>query len=115
MVSIRRMGQAGERNITIVLWFRSGEATMLAPFEYGAIFYTVLPGWLIWGEMPGMWEATGILFLIAAGLLTWWRESLHRPPQFPTSEVTSPAPATPRRLAFVAPLRSRRAPSRKPG
>lgn len=124
MASIRRMGQAGERNITIVLWFalattlvsavasipvwvtpspilclaligvgvisgaaqllmtegyRSGEATMLAPFEYGAIIYTVLLGWVIWGEIPGIWEAAGIVFLIAAGLLTWWRESVHRP------------------------------------
>ena len=156
MVSIRRMGQAGERNITIVLWFaiattlvsavasipvwvtpsplvwlaligvgvisgaaqllmtegyRNGEATMLAPFEYGAIIYTVLLGWMIWGEVPGLWEMTGIVFLIAAGLVTWWRESVHR--ALPAS--TLPAPATPRRLAFVATLRSRRAPSRKPG
>ncbi|MDT7953514.1 MAG: DMT family transporter, partial [Acetobacteraceae bacterium] len=125
MVSIRRMGQAGERNITIVLWFavattaisavaslpvwvtpspavwlalvgigvisgaaqwlmtegyRSGEATMLAPFEYGAIIYTVLLGWLVWGEVPGPWETTGILFLVAAGLVTWWRESTQRLP-----------------------------------
>ena len=36
--------------------YRSGEATMLAPFEYGAIIYTVLLGWLIWGEVPGNWS-----------------------------------------------------------
>ena len=156
MVSIRRMGQAGERNITIVLWFaiatslvsvaasipvwvtpsplvwlaligvgvisgaaqllmtegyRSGEATMLAPFEYGAIIYTVLLGWLIWGEVPGVWEATGILFLIAAGLTTWWRESTRRPP--PPARL--PVPATPSRLASAAPLPSRQAQARKPG
>ena len=156
MVSIRRMGQAGERNITIVLWFaiattlvsavatipvwitpspmmwlaligvgvisgaaqllmtegyRSGEATMLAPFEYGAIIYTVLLGWLIWDEVPGIWEATGISFLIAAGLLTWWRESVRRSP--PASLPS--APATPLQLASVAPLPSRPVPSRKPG
>ena len=120
MISIRRMGQSGERNITIVLWFsvsmtvlstalaipvwvtpspavfgamavmgavsagaqllmtegyRSGEATMLAPFEYVAILYTVLLGWSIWGERPGLWEFTGIAILVASGLYTWWRES----------------------------------------
>ena len=120
MVSIRRMGQAGERNLTIVvlfslfativaalavipvwvtprlvLWpaligigavsgaaqllmtegYRSGEASMLAPFEYSAIFYTVALGWAVWGEVPGPWEATGIAILIAAGLFTWWRET----------------------------------------
>ena len=119
MSSIRRMGQAGERNITIValfslaaaamsavlcipvwvtprpgLWlvlaaigavsglaqllmtegYRSGEASMLAPFEYSAIFYTVALGWGVWGEVPGGWEATGIVVLVAAGLFTWWRE-----------------------------------------
>jgi len=119
MISIRRMGQSGERNITIVLLFtlggsvvsgllcipvwvtpsssilaalvsvgaisaaaqllmtegyRSGEATMLAPFEYGAILYTVLLGFLIWGEAPGAWEFAGIAVLVASGLYAWWRE-----------------------------------------
>ena len=119
MVSIRRMGQAGERNITIVtlfalscsvisllacipVWvtpalvqwpiligvgvvsaaaqllmtegYRSGEASMLAPFEYSAIFYTTALGWLFWGETLGAWEATGIAVLILSGLFTWWRE-----------------------------------------
>ena len=120
MISIRRMGQAGERNVTIVLLFslgssvvagllcvpvwvtpdgstlmallgigavsalaqilmtegyRSGEATMLAPFEYGAILYTVLMGWLIWAEVPDGWEFAGIGVLVASGLLSWRLES----------------------------------------
>ena len=124
MVSIRRMGQAGERNVTIVLLFslgssaiaaiacipvwvtpdvpallaligigavsalaqvlmtegyRSGEATMLAPFEYGAILYTVLMGWLIWEEVPGAWEFTGIAVLVASGLFAWHMESRASP------------------------------------
>ncbi len=156
MVSIRRMGQAGERNVTVVLWFalattaisglltvpvwvtpsplvlgvliavgvisgaaqllmtegyRSGEATMLAPFEYGAILYTTGLGWLFWGEIPGPWETTGILFLIGAGLVTWWRETVRRPPP----AATLPAPAVPPPPRFAARLRSRRAPARKPG
>ena len=119
MASIRRMGQAGERNITIValfaavcsavcavgvapvwvtprpgMWvvlvgigavsgvaqlmmtegYRSGEASMLAPFEYSAIFYTLAIGWAVWGEVPGAWEGAGIAVLVGAGLFTWWRE-----------------------------------------
>ncbi len=123
MISIRQMGQSGERNVTIVLIFaaastvvaglgtlpvwvtpappallalvgvgvisalaqwlmtegyRSGEATMLAPFEYGAILYAVLLGWLVWSEVPGGWEFVGIAVLVGSGLLSWWRESVSR-------------------------------------
>ena len=119
MASIRRMGQAGEPNITIVtlfalscsvvsllgvipVWvtpplafwpvlvgvgavaaaaqllmtegYRSGEASMLAPFEYSAIFYAVALGWVFWGETLGAWETTGIAVLVLSGLFTWWRE-----------------------------------------
>ncbi len=133
MISIRRMGQAGERNVTIVLLFslgcsviagvlcipvwvtpdlptllalvgvgavsalaqvlmtegyRSGEATMLAPFEYGAIFYTVLLGWLIWAEVPGSWEFAGIAILVASGLYAWRLES--RPSTVLSSPIVKP-------------------------
>jgi len=54
--------------------YRSGEANMLAPFEYGAILYTVLLGYLIWNEAPGAWEFAGIAVLVASGLFAWWRE-----------------------------------------
>ena len=118
MISIRRMGQSGERNVTIVLLFtlgssavsgllcipgwvmpsgrvlaalvgvgavsavaqllmtegyRSGEATVLAPFEYGAILYAVLLAFVVWGEVPGAWECAGIAVLVASGLYAWWQ------------------------------------------
>ncbi len=155
MVSIRRMGQAGERNITIVLWFsiactilsgllsipvwvwptplewlaligigvvsgvaqllmtegyRNGEATMLAPFEYGAIVYTVLLGWAIWGEVPGKWETLGISFLVVAGLFTWARERGRRSHAL----ATRPSHALPSRPTFLAPPPSRPAPAQTP-
>lgn len=120
MATIRKMGQVGERNLTIVvlfslsctilsavltvpvwvtprpgLWpvllgigavsglaqflmtegYRSGEASMLAPFEYSAILYTLALGWLVWAEAPGPWDAAGMAVLVASGLFTWWRET----------------------------------------
>lgn len=155
MVSIRRMGQGGERNVTIVMWFaisstvfsaalsvpvwvtpsgpillalvgvgavsaaaqllmtegyRSGEATMLAPFEYGAIVYTVALGWAIWGEVPGPWEFTGIGVLVLSGLATWWREAASR--SAPASPPAAPAARSP--PGSGAPPRSRPAPARRP-
>lgn len=120
MISIRRMGQAGERNLTIVLLFslassvlsglaaapvwvtpagwqwgallgvgvlsagaqllmtegyRSGEATMLAPFEYGAIVYATLLGLVIWGERPDLGDLVGLAVLVGSGLYIWRRET----------------------------------------
>jgi len=123
MITIRRMGQAGESNVTIVSWFaiggavvsglamlpvwvtpqgwewpfliatglvsalaqmlmteayRTGEATLVAPFEYGAIFYTTALGVMIWEEVPDAWDAAGIAILIASGLYIWNREVVRR-------------------------------------
>ncbi len=119
MITIKKLGNAGERSATIVLWYclgclvlslivalpqwvmpsprdtalllvagvataaaqlmmtdayRSGETTLIAPFEYGAIIHATLFGALVWGELPDAWTFSGIAILIAAGLYIWWRE-----------------------------------------
>jgi drug/metabolite transporter (DMT)-like permease len=119
MITIRRMGAAGESNATIVLWFslggsvlaglatapvwitphgwelaalvgiglisaaaqllmtqayRTGESSLIAPFEYTAILYTTAMGMAIWGEYPDRWTWAGILIIVAAGLYVWRRE-----------------------------------------
>lgn len=119
MINIRQMGQAGERNVTIVAWYcvgtgvlgaigcignwvtpdpwqfatlviagllsgvaqlimtegyRTGETTLVAPFEYGAIVYASILGVTFWGEWPDVWSFVGIAVLIASGLYIWHRE-----------------------------------------
>lgn len=119
MITIRRMGEAGESGVAIVFWFaffsavlaglamipvwvwpspaqwallagiglvsaiaqimmteayRSGEASLLAPFEYSAIIWTTALGALIWAEMPDALDFLGILVLVSAGLYIWYRE-----------------------------------------
>ena len=56
--------------------YRSGEATMLAPFEYGAIVYATLLGLVIWGEWPDVGDFVGIAVLVGSGLYVWRRETL---------------------------------------
>lgn len=120
MMTIRRMGQAGENGVTIVLWFaigsavlsglatipvwvepdarqwalllaiglvsavaqlmmtaayRRGETTLLAPFEYVALVWTMLLGLAIWGEWPSALDLLGFAVLVGAGLFIWWRET----------------------------------------
>jgi drug/metabolite transporter (DMT)-like permease len=119
MITIRRMGRQGEKNVTIVAWYslgtavlagigmvpswvtpdlwqcgglltagllsagaqllmtegyRSGETTLMAPFEYGAIVYATLLGLLFWGEWPGTASMAGIAVLIGSGMYIWHRE-----------------------------------------
>jgi drug/metabolite transporter (DMT)-like permease len=120
MMSIRRLGEAGEHGVTIVIWFalgsallaglatipvwvtptprewlllgaigvvsavaqllmtegyRRGETTLLAPFEYAGLLWTMLLGAAIWGEWPGLLDLGGFAVLVGAGLFIWWRET----------------------------------------
>ena len=119
MITIRRMGEAGESSVAIVFWFaagsavvagiasvpvwvwpsplqwallfaigsvsaiaqvmmtsayRSGETTLLAPFEYAGIVWTTALGAFIWAELPDGWDFAGIGVLVGAGLYIWHRE-----------------------------------------
>ena len=118
MISIRKMGEAGEPGIAIVAWFaigasavalcfavpvwvwpsawqwalllgigvisafaqllmtaayRSGDTTLLAPFEYSGILWTTVLGVLIWNEAPDGWDAAGMAILVGCGLYVWRR------------------------------------------
>ena len=55
--------------------YRSGEAAMLAPFEYGAILYTTALGYLLWGEAPDWSDVLGMAILVAAGVAIWHQET----------------------------------------
>ena len=33
-----------------------GDATALAPLEYTRIVYSAALGWLVFGELPGLWS-----------------------------------------------------------
>jgi drug/metabolite transporter (DMT)-like permease len=118
MISIRKLGEAGEPGIAIVAWFaigasvvalcfawpvwvwpsawqwllllgigvisalaqllmtaayRSGDTTLLAPFEYSGILWTTVLGVLVWNEAPDGWDAAGMAILVGCGLYVWRR------------------------------------------
>lgn len=52
--------------------YRSGQSSVVAPFEYGAIIYSTAMGAVIWGEFPDAATWAGVLLVIGAGLYLWW-------------------------------------------
>ena len=49
--------------------FRMAPAALVAPFDYTAIVWAGLLGWLVWGAVPGPWTWLGAAVIVAGGLL----------------------------------------------
>lgn len=54
--------------------YRYTEASALAPFDYAAMIWAVMLGYLLFGELPAAQVWLGGAIVIAAGLLILWRE-----------------------------------------
>ena len=61
-----------------MLAFRYADASVLAPFSYTQLLWVSILGFLIFGEVPDVWTATGAAFIVASGLYTAHRERLRR-------------------------------------
>lgn len=54
------------------------EVSVLAPFEYSMLLWTVAIGYLVWGDLPTLEIWIGAALIIAAGIYVARREALHR-------------------------------------
>jgi drug/metabolite transporter (DMT)-like permease len=61
--------------------FVRAEISVLAPFEYSMLIWTVAIGYLIWGDIPTSEMWIGAALIIGAGIYVAHRESLRRPGQ----------------------------------
>jgi drug/metabolite transporter (DMT)-like permease len=50
----------------------------LAPFEYSALVWATLIGYLVWRDIPSAEVWTGAVIIISCGLYVIHRESLRR-------------------------------------
>ena len=48
--------------------YRSAPANSVAPFEYSALGWSVLYGWLVWAELPDATAWVGIVIIVGAGI-----------------------------------------------
>ncbi|HEX9446403.1 MAG TPA: DMT family transporter [Dongiaceae bacterium] len=49
-------------------------ASLLAPFQYSAILWAAVMGWLVWHDMPTPHIILGNCVIIVSGLVIFWRE-----------------------------------------
>lgn len=59
--------------------YRIAEASIVTPFEYTAMIWSVIYGWIIWQDWPGARDWIGIAIIIGSGLYILWRESQPKP------------------------------------
>jgi drug/metabolite transporter (DMT)-like permease len=62
----------------VVLAFRYADASVLAPFSYTQLLWVSILGFLVFGEVPGVWTVAGAAFIVASGLYTAHRERVRR-------------------------------------
>jgi drug/metabolite transporter (DMT)-like permease len=62
----------------VVLAYRYGDASVLAPFSYAQLLVVSLLGFFIFGEVPDAWTVIGAAFIVLSGLYTAHRERVRR-------------------------------------
>ena len=62
----------------VVLAYRYGDASVLAPFSYTQPIWAVVLGYLVFSEVPDAWTFVGAAIIIASGLYTAHRERVRR-------------------------------------
>lgn len=73
------MGLIGTLGMALIIQgYRYAPAAVIAPFDYSALLWAVILGWLIWQDIPGPQVWLGSAILIASGLYILHRET--RPP-----------------------------------
>jgi drug/metabolite transporter (DMT)-like permease len=72
---IAGIGLAGAiAQMLLIEAFRSAPASVIAPFEYTALFWGITIDWVVWSALPSMRVLVGGAIVIGSGLYIIWRE-----------------------------------------
>lgn len=58
----------------IVTAMRTGETSVIMPFRYMRLVFSLIVGFVVFHERPDMWTLIGAAIVIAMGIFTVWRE-----------------------------------------
>jgi drug/metabolite transporter (DMT)-like permease len=61
--------------------YRVAEAALVAPFEYTALIYAAILGYLIFSEWPDIFGWIGMSLVVVSGLVIVWRENVNARPR----------------------------------
>lgn len=70
---------AGMGQFALIQAYRFAPAAVVAPFDYTALIWAVLLGWLLFADLPGAAVLGGAAIVVASGLYTFHRETRARP------------------------------------
>lgn len=73
LISLGLLG--GTAQIFMTEAFRATSISIVMPFEYTAIIWTVIMQYLIWHSVPGLYFWLGTPLVIASGIYIVWREA----------------------------------------
>lgn len=76
MVVVGFLGGGG--HFLLIVALRYASPATVAPVMYVQLVYAALLGWLLFGEAPDAWTATGAALIAAGGLWTWRRNLLRQ-------------------------------------
>ncbi len=62
-------------HLLIVMALQLAEGPTVAPLKYVSLIWSAILGYLIWGDVPGLWKVLGALMVVAAGLFILYRET----------------------------------------
>ena len=65
----------GSAQLAITHAFRAAPPSVIAPFDYTAMIYATIIGWMVWGELPKSQIWVGAVIVVASGLYILFRET----------------------------------------
>ena len=74
LVSCGILGGIGQ--ILLTSCYREADASLVAPFDYASMIFSLAIGFFIFGEVPTMTMLTGAALVVFAGILIIWRERM---------------------------------------
>ena len=72
LIGIGVLGGTG--HIFLTESYRYASASVVAPFDYTAMIWALILGYMLFGETPTIMIVAGSLIIVAAGLFVIWRE-----------------------------------------